>query len=48
MSLTGIEVFDTTIHRTNSWLKEVMLVQGREDQFLEHIRQELKVLARSI
>jgi hypothetical protein len=38
----------TTIHSTNSWLKEVLLVQGREDQFLEHIRQELKVLARSI
>jgi uncharacterized protein (DUF2267 family) len=24
MSVTGLEVFDTTVHRTNSWLKELM------------------------
>jgi uncharacterized protein (DUF2267 family) len=32
MSLTGLEVFDTTIHRTNSWLKELMQVQGWENR----------------
>jgi uncharacterized protein (DUF2267 family) len=25
MSATGLEVFDTTLHKTNSWLKELML-----------------------
>jgi uncharacterized protein (DUF2267 family) len=24
MSITGLEVFDTTVHKTNSWLKNVM------------------------
>jgi uncharacterized protein (DUF2267 family) len=24
MSMTGLEVFDTTVHKTNSWLKELM------------------------
>jgi len=24
MSATGLEVFDTTLHKTNSWLKELM------------------------
>jgi hypothetical protein len=23
-SMTGLDVFDTTIHKTNSWLKEIM------------------------
>jgi uncharacterized protein (DUF2267 family) len=32
MSLTGLEVFDTTVHRTNSWLKELMQVQGWESR----------------
>jgi uncharacterized protein (DUF2267 family) len=32
MSLTGLEVFDTTVHRTNSWLKEFMELQGWENR----------------
>jgi uncharacterized protein (DUF2267 family) len=23
-SMTGLDVFDTTVHKTNSWLKEIM------------------------
>ena len=23
MSLTGLEVFDETVHKTNTWLKEI-------------------------
>jgi hypothetical protein len=26
MSATGLEVFDTTLHRTHAWLKDLMLV----------------------
>src|SRR3954468_2699243 len=32
MSATGLEVFDTTIHRTNSWLKELMEELGEQDR----------------
>ena len=32
MSMTGLEVFDTTVHKTNSWLKEVMQEIHREDR----------------
>jgi uncharacterized protein (DUF2267 family) len=32
MSATGLEVFDTTLHKTNSWLKELMGVLGSEDR----------------
>ena len=32
MSATGLEVFDTTLHKTNSWLKELMGVLGWEDR----------------
>jgi uncharacterized protein (DUF2267 family) len=32
MSLTGLEVFDTTVHRTNSWFKELMHVEGWDDR----------------
>jgi uncharacterized protein (DUF2267 family) len=32
MSMTGLEVFDTTVHKTNSWLKEVMQGIHRDDR----------------
>jgi uncharacterized protein (DUF2267 family) len=32
MSATGLEVFDTTVHRTNSWLKELMGELGAQDR----------------
>jgi uncharacterized protein (DUF2267 family) len=30
MSVTGLEVFDETVHKTNTWLKEIMEVLGPE------------------
>jgi uncharacterized protein (DUF2267 family) len=32
MSMTGLEVFDTTVHKTNSWLKDVMQEIHRDDR----------------
>ena len=32
MSLTGLEVFDRTIHRTNIWLKDLMETLGTESR----------------
>lgn len=32
MSMTGLEVFDTTVHKTNAWLKEVMQEIHRDDR----------------
>ena len=32
MSMTGLEVFDTTIQKTNSWLKALMQELHREDR----------------
>ncbi|WP_337845780.1 DUF2267 domain-containing protein [Thermus sp.] len=32
MSTTGLEVFDTTLHKTHTWLKEVMEELGTEDR----------------
>jgi uncharacterized protein (DUF2267 family) len=32
MSATGLEVFDTTLHKTHTWLKEVMEELGTEDR----------------
>ena len=32
MSITGLEVFDSTVHKTNSWLKELMQELHREDR----------------
>ena len=31
MSVTGLEVFDTTVHKTNSWLRELMDELGWSD-----------------
>jgi uncharacterized protein (DUF2267 family) len=32
MSMTGLDVFDTTVQKTNSWLKDVMAELGWEDR----------------
>src|SRR5918994_1986375 len=32
MSMTGLEVFDTTVHKTNRWLKELMQEIHRDDR----------------
>jgi uncharacterized protein (DUF2267 family) len=32
MSATGLDVFDSTVQKTNSWLKELMQVAGWEDK----------------
>jgi uncharacterized protein (DUF2267 family) len=32
MSMTGLDVFDTTCHKTNSWLKELMETLGWPDR----------------
>jgi uncharacterized protein (DUF2267 family) len=32
MSETGLEVFDTTVQKTNSWLKDVMVELGWDDR----------------
>jgi uncharacterized protein (DUF2267 family) len=32
MSATGLDVFDTTLHKTNSWLNELMQVLGWSDR----------------
>jgi uncharacterized protein (DUF2267 family) len=32
MSATGLDVFDTTVHKTNIWLNEIMQVAGWEDR----------------
>ena len=37
MSVTGLEVFDTTVHKTNAWLKRLMEIQGWEDRRLAYL-----------
>jgi len=32
MSMTGLEVFDSTVQKTNLWIKEVMEALGWEDR----------------
>jgi uncharacterized protein (DUF2267 family) len=32
MSATGLDVFDTTLHKTNSWLNDLMQVLGWQDR----------------
>ncbi|MER3451683.1 MAG: DUF2267 domain-containing protein [Thermus sp.] len=32
MSMTGLEVFDTTLHKTHAWLKRIMEELGTEDR----------------
>jgi uncharacterized protein (DUF2267 family) len=32
MTATGLEVFDTTLHKTNRWLNDLMQVLDRQDR----------------
>jgi uncharacterized protein (DUF2267 family) len=32
MSMTGLSVFDTTVHKTNQWLNDLTLLRGWEDK----------------
>jgi uncharacterized protein (DUF2267 family) len=32
MTTTGLDVFDTTLHKTNLWLKDIMVELGTEDR----------------
>lgn len=32
MSITGLEVFDSTVHQTNTWLKSIMSRLGTDDR----------------
>jgi uncharacterized protein (DUF2267 family) len=34
---SGLDVFDTTLHKTNLWLKEIMAKMGVEDRHLAYI-----------
>ena len=36
MSVTGLEVFDATVHKTNAWLKRLMAIGGWEDRHLAY------------
>lgn len=35
MRVTGLELFDVTIHETNAWLKRLMAIGGWQDRLLE-------------
>jgi len=37
MSVTGLEVFDATVHKTNSWLKRLMAIGGWHDRHVAYI-----------
>jgi len=37
MSATGLEVFDRTLHKTHTWLKEIMEALGTEDRHRAHM-----------
>ena len=37
MSMTGLEVFDATIHKTNSWLKELMQELAWDDRHKAYV-----------
>jgi uncharacterized protein (DUF2267 family) len=37
MSVTGLEVFDTTVHKTNTWLKRLMAIAGWHDRHLAYL-----------
>lgn len=46
MSMTGLEVFDATVHKTNDWLNELMLLLdfGGKRQAYEGLRATLHAL----
>ena len=35
--MTGLDVFDRTVHKTNAWLKEVMIVLGGDDRHAAYL-----------
>jgi uncharacterized protein (DUF2267 family) len=37
MSVTGLDVFDETVHKTNAWLKRLMAIEGWEDRHLAYL-----------
>lgn len=37
MSSTGLEVFDTTLHKTNEWLKQIMEGLSTQDRHLAYL-----------
>jgi uncharacterized protein (DUF2267 family) len=37
MSTTGLDVFDRTLHRTNSWLSDIMHVLGSQDRHAAYV-----------
>jgi hypothetical protein len=37
MSITGLDVFDRTLHETNSWLKELMATLPTEDRRVAYL-----------
>src|SRR6266851_4782007 len=37
MSTTGLEVFDTTVQKTNIWLKDIMQALGWEDRHKAYV-----------
>ena len=37
MSVTGLEVFDATVHKTNTWLKRLMAIGGWQDRHLAYL-----------
>ena len=37
MSVTGLEVFDATVHKTNAWLKRLMAIQGWDNRRLAYL-----------
>jgi uncharacterized protein (DUF2267 family) len=37
MTTTGLETFDTTVHRTNAWLKELMEILGWTDRHAAYL-----------
>ena len=37
MSITGLDVFDATVHKTNAWLKRLMEIGGWQDRHLAYV-----------
>jgi uncharacterized protein (DUF2267 family) len=37
MSVTGLEVFDATVHKTNAWLKRLMAILDTQDRHLAYL-----------
>ena len=45
MSMTGLEVFDSTLHQTNAWLKAIMQRIGTEDRHRAYLALRLTLQA---